>query len=342
MVGLEDVAQRAGVSVATASRALSRPDKVAAATRERVTSAARDLGYQVNQHARNLRQGASRHLGLIVTDILNPFHATLAKGVQDAAAERDYTVFLFNTDEAPEKERRALTTLRGHLPRGLIIAPTPGARDNLKLVAQLPVIEVDRASGRPGAHSVMVDNTAGARAAVEHLIQLGHRRIGMIVGQLDITTAQERLQGYRDALAGAGIAYQGDLVLPGQHREEDGRAAATALLLRPPETRPSALFVGNNEMTVGAVLAARALGLRIPGDLSIVGFDDSRWAQTMHPTLTVVAQPAYDLGVLACQTLLNMLERGAGASVTTIRLGTTLIVRESTGPPAPVPLSATY
>lgn len=333
MTSLDDVAKLARVSTATVSRALSRPDMVAEATRERILQAARELGYQPNQLARSLRQRSSRSLGLIITDILNPFHATLAKGVQDAAEKHNYTVFLFNTDEEPEKELRALNVLRGHMPQGLLIVPSPKAKDNLKLVANLPTVELDRSSGIPGVRTVMVDNVGGARTAVQHLIELGHRRIGMIVGRLDISTAVERHQGYREALSAAGIPYREDLVLPGNHREEDGRTAALTLLSRPPRERPTALFVGNNEMTVGAVLAVRELGLSIPQDLSIVGFDDSRWAATMHPALTVVAQPTYELGFLACETLLSSLSRGNPTQSTSIRLDTTFIVRESTAAP---------
>lgn len=334
---LKDVAKLARVSPATASRALSKPETVAQTTRERVTTAAKQLSYQPNVLARGLRQRGSRTLGAIISDILNPGQATLAKGIQDAAAKRDYTVFMFNTDEDTDKERRALESLRGHLPQGLIIVPSPGARENLKLVAALPTVELDRMSGIEDAHTVMVDNVGGARTAVQHLTALGHKRIGMIVGSMDISTAVERLQGYREALYGAGIAYREDLVLPGNHREEGGRVATHTLLSRPADARPTALFVGNNEMTIGALLAARELGLRIPLDLSIVGFDDSRWAKLMQPAITVVAQPAYELAYLACETLLNRLENGSQSSGTwrpaSIRLSTTFIKRDSTAPP---------
>jgi len=268
MIGLYEVAQAAGVSPATASRALHRPELVALRTRERVEQAAQQLGYRPNVLARGLRTRGSRTIGLIVTDILNPFHATLAKGVQDTAEESGYTVLMFNSDEQPDKERRALETLHGHLPQGLIVVPTAQTQENLAVVPGLPTIELDRASGREGAHTVMVDNVAGSREAVQHLLSLGHRRIGMIVGQQDISTARERLQGYREALESAGIEYHDSLVLPGNHREADGRLAALRLLSR--RERPTALFVGNNEMTVGAVLATRELGLDIPRDLSIV------------------------------------------------------------------------
>jgi DNA-binding LacI/PurR family transcriptional regulator len=335
MINLEDVAKLAEVSAATASRALTRPNMVATKTRQRILDAAERLGYQPNQLARSLRQRGSRSLGVIITDILNPFHATLAKGVQDAAAKRDYTVFLFNTDEEPEKERRALETLRGHMPQGLIIVPTPRTKEHLKLVENLPTIELDRASGVKDAHTVMVDNAGGARMAVQHLTSLGHRRIGMIVGRLNISTAVERLQGYKDALEDAGIPFADELVLPGNHREEDGCIAAHTLLSRPQHERPTALFVGNNEMTVGAVLAIRELGLSIPDDISIVGFDDSRWAKLLQPAITVIAQPAYELGHLACETLLNRLERSDHKMPPSsqIRLSTTFIARASTAPP---------
>ncbi len=355
MIGIEEVAQLAEVSAATVSRALSKPDMVAKETRERVVQAAHQLGYQPNQVARSLRQQKSRSLGLVITDILNPFQAQLAKGVQDAAEKHDYTLMLFNTDEAPEKERRALNALRGHLPQGLLLMPTAETRENLKLVANLPTIELDRSSGTPGVHTVMVNNVAGAKTAVQHLTELGHKRIGIIVGRLNVSTAQERLQGYREALENAGIAYNQDLVVTGNHREEGGRMAAKTLLSLPTETRPTALFVGNNEMTVGAVMTVREMGLRIPEDVSIVGFDDTRWAQSMEPPLTVVAQPTYQIGFMACEALLNSLNRSkipntkteqapqwfgfpsTAAQSTTIRLDTSFIVRRSTAPPTPKP-----
>jgi DNA-binding LacI/PurR family transcriptional regulator len=333
MIGIDAVAKLAGVSAATASRALSKPEMVAKATRERVMRAARELNYQPNVLARGLRQRGSRTLGVIISDLLNPGNAMMAKGAQDAAAKRDYTVFMFNTDEEADKERRALESLRGHLPQGLIIMPTAGARQNLKLVPNLPTVELDRVSGLRDAHTVLVDNVGGARTAVQHLLDLGHTRIGMIVGTLDISTAVERLQGYREALEAAGVPYRDDLVLIGNHREDGGHAAAHELLSRPTHIRPTALFVGNNEMTIGALLALREQQLRIPEDLSIVGFDDSRWARLMQPAITVVAQPGYELAHLACETLLNRLERGSIQRPANVRLSTTFIRRASTTVP---------
>ena len=329
MTRIQDVAHLAQVSTATASRALSRPQQVAAETRERVLEAARQLGYQPNVLARSLRQGETRTLGLIVADILNPFHALLAKGVQDTAERHGYSAFLFNSDEDPQKERRALETLRGQQPQGVLIVPTGGAERSLQALPGLPVVELDRVSGQPNP-TVTVDNLDGAMAATRHLTGLGHTRIGMVVGQQDISTATERHTGFRQALRAAGVSYDPALVRPGHHREDDGYRAALELLSLPEAERPTALFVGNNEMTVGAVLAARELGLRIPEDLSMVGFDDSRWAQTMWPPLTVVSQPAYELGVLACDHLVGLLTRRGGVPSASLPL-------PATGPPAPAP-----
>ena len=195
MIDVDQVANLAQVSRATVSRAFTRPNLVNIKTRARVLEIANQLGYQPNQLASALRRGQSQSIGLIISDVLNPGNAMLVKGVQDAAAKRDYTVFMFNTDEDSDKERKALESLRSHMPQGLIIMPTAGAKDNLGLIGNLPVIELDRTSGLPGAHSVMVDNIAGSRIAVQHLTSLGHKRIGMITGSFDMSTALERCRG---------------------------------------------------------------------------------------------------------------------------------------------------
>jgi len=332
MIKIEDVAKLAEVSSSTVSRALTRPDMVAPSTRERVIQAAHQLGYQPNKLARGLRKQQSHLLGLMVTDILAPFHATLAKGVQDAAEKHGYVVFLFNTDEQPEKEERYLKELQSHLPEGLLIVPTSKTRQNLGIVGNLTVIELDRTSGTPGVHSVLVDNVTGARGAVEHLIKLGHRRIGMVAGPHSVTTALERLEGYKQALLSAGLQVQEELIATGDHKEEGGYRATQTLLSLPPKLRPTALFVGNSEMAAGAVLAVRDLHLNIPDQLSLISFDDTRWARLMQPALSVVAQPAYDLGYIACETLISLLKRDKPVPTTTLRLNTELIIRQSTAP----------
>jgi len=333
MIKIEDVAKLAEVSTSTVSRALTRPEMVSPLTRERVLTVANQLGYQPNKLARSLRRQKSHLLGLIVTDILAPFHATLAKGVQDAAEKHGYVVFLFNTDEQPEKEARYLRELQSHVPAGLLIVPTAKTRENLGIVGNLTVVELDRSSGTPNVYGVLVENISSARQAVEHLISLGHKRIGMVAGTQTVTTAVERLEGYKQALVNARILIDERLIAIGDHKEEGGYQATRQLLTLPRKQRPTALFAGNSEMAAGAVLAIRDLKLSIPGDVSLISFDDTRWAQLMQPALTVVAQPAYELGYLACETLISALRRGKPTKTTTLRLGTELIVRESTAAP---------
>ncbi|TDE84623.1 LacI family DNA-binding transcriptional regulator [Deinococcus sp. S9] len=340
MTTLEEVARLAAVSPSTVSRALARPDMVAQETRDRVLEAVRQTGYRPNALARSLRQQESRNLGLVITD-LNPFHATLAKGVQDAAEQYDLNVILFTSDESERKERRALETLRSHMPQGLILIPTAHTRGHQALLQGLPVVELDRVSGISEVHSVQVDNVGSARSAVQHLIELGHRRIGGIFGHQTVSTATGRLQGYQDALREAMIPFDPALVQFGDYREASGHEAALHLLSLPANIRPTALFVSSHEMTVGAVLAMRELGVRIPHDVSVVGFDDSRLMQILEPPMTVIAQPTYDLGQTACHTLVSLVRRRAKASTVgaatesgkKVLLPAPLIVRRSTSPP---------
>ena len=329
MSTLETVARLAGVSASTVSRTLARPEKVAEQTRSRVMAAVAQVGYQPSRPAGRLRQ----HIGLIVPDLLDPSGGALARGVQDAATYHDLTVVLFNSGGSARLERRALETLRGYAPQGLIMVPTAHTREHRQLLVNLPVVELERSSGLPGRHTVQVDNLTGAQGATQHLIGLGHQRIGLIVGQLSVSTSLERLEGYQAALSGAGLPYRAELTHPGAHREGDGFRAAVQLLSLPADRRPTALLADNDELTVGAVLAARALNLSVPGDLSIIGFGDSRLLQVLQPAISVVAQPTYDLGFTAGETLMSLLRRSSFSPPMGVRLATTLILRESAAPP---------
>lgn len=327
---LSEIARLAGVSASTVSRTLSHPDRVAERTRQRVMNAVEATGFRQNEVARSLKQQATRTIGLVVTD-LNPFHATLVKGVQDTAERHDLNVILFTSDGSATREREALSVLRSHMPQGLILIPSAHTAQHAPLLAGLTVVELDRHSGLDGAHSVQVTNHAGAHAAVQHLIAHGHRRIGAIFGQRHVSTARERHDGYRDALHAAGIAYDGALVASGDDLEASGRAAALHLLGRPAGERPTALFVSNHEMTVGAIIALRSLGLHLPRDVSLTSFDDSRLMLLHEPPISVVAQPTYDLGVRACEVLVGAL-RGNGTPQH-VRLDAPFIPRGSVAPP---------
>ena len=326
---LDDVAARAGVSKATASRAISRPELVARATRQRVERAVEELQYHPNEMARGLRQRASRTIGLVLTDFLNPFQAMIAKGAQDAAFTLGYNLIICNTDEDSSREKGYLATLQANQVQGLILIPTEHSSRNLRAVRNLPIVEVDRVSGNANSHAVLVDNVEGSREAVRHLITLGHKKIGMILGKREVTTGRERLEGYMQAMREANIVVKLEWIAEGNHTAEAGQKAAAQLVALPSDTRPTAFFCFNNEMTAGALLQLRKDGLRVPHDISIVGFDDSPWAQLVDPPLTVVAQPAYEMGHIASERLLGIIKRKT-SDVSVSRLATRLIVREST------------
>jgi LacI family transcriptional regulator len=303
---------------------------VASATRSRVMRAVEELGYQPNQLASSLRKKSSHTIGLVVTDLLNPFHATVAKGVQDAAYEHGFSVILCNTDEDAIKEKNYLQLLAAQQLRGLVVVPTARTRENLDCIPGVPVVEVDRTSGREGVRAVLVDNVKGAREATRHLLALGHRRIATVTG-MAVTTGVERFAGYLEAMNSVGLAPDSRWIFHGNHREEDGYRAARQFFALTSELRPTALFVINNESTAGVVRALRELRLRIPQDVSLVGFDDSRWARLMDPPLTVVAQPTYELGYQAGETLFYSIERKR-VNPSILRLQPRLLVRGSTGP----------
>lgn len=330
---LRDVAARAGVSASTVSRTLSAPDLVAPQTRARVLRAVADLRYQPNLLARNLRNQNSTTIGLILADILNDFHAKVAQGVQDAAFAAGLTVMFASTNEDGAREEAFLVELQRHKFRGLVIVPTEHTASHLRNYDIQPVVEVDRASGVDGAHVVLADNLEGSRTAVAHLAGLGHSRIGLVSGNPSVTTGAERIAGYRRGLEEADLSSRSEwIAISTIHDEEHGFDAAMQLLSLPRSRRPTGIVAFNNELTAGLLRAARSAKLRVPDDVSVVGFDDSRWARLMTPALTVVAQPAYEMGYMAGERLVSLLER-PGVPGTITRLPTKLKVRESTAPP---------
>ena len=329
-VTIHDVARQVNLSIATVSRALNRPESVAEPTRQRVLEAVRLSGYRPDAIGRSLREGRSRSIGLIVSDIRNPFYASITKAVEDIAQARGYGVLICNADERPERAEQALRFLASHQVSGVIHVPTGENAVTLReLEARgVPIVDLDRVSGLQNAGAVLVDNRHGAQLATEHLISLGHVRIATIAGPRHLTTGQERLEGFQQALEAAGLPLPRRYVEIGDFREASGTRAARRLFALP--RPPTALFVANNEMMAGALGAVLESGRRIPEELSLVGFDDARWAQYMHPPLTVVAQPIAAMGALATEQLFARLE-GRPSAVHVLK--TSLIVRASTAPP---------
>ncbi|MFZ5992827.1 MAG: LacI family DNA-binding transcriptional regulator [Deinococcota bacterium] len=334
MVRLEDVANRAGVSVSTVSRALTRPEMVTPKTRKRVLEAAQALGYAPNQLARSLRKQGSRTLGLIISDILVPFHAEVAKGVEDVASKHGFATILCNSGEDPKEEARYLEVLRGFQVGGIIIEPTRGGSSGIEALVKsgTRVVEVDRISGARGVTSVLSDNLGGARMAAEYLYQLGHRHFAVIAGDTGITSGKERLQGFREALERQSVTLEPRWVYGCANTPLGGYEAARRLFAQSP--LPTALFVQNAQMMSGVLRAVREVGLEIPRQLSVVCFDETQWTPLVSPALTVVAQQAYELGRTAAERIVKSMEKPSTRQKSrVVRLPTQLVVRESCGRP---------
>ena len=326
---LTQLAHELNLSIATISRALNRPGDVAPHTRQRVLSAVHRHGYTPNGTRRALRTQQTRTIGVIVSDIRNYFFASVVKSVDDVARANGYSVLVCNADEDSAKEEAALQLLLDRKVSGVINCST-GA--NLKLLHAFQnaggvLVDLDRESGLEQVDTVTVDNVRGAELAVEHLAALGHRAIGTIAGPQHLSTARGRLAGFQNALRRYGITSSS--VQFGNFRQDSGYDCARKLLSR--KSPPTAIFSANNEMTAGLVTYVRAAGMVIPGELSIVGFDDAFWTRYMDPPLTVVAQPTEVMAECAIKLLLARL-RGA-RSVQARVFPPDLIVRGSTARP---------
>ncbi|MBI5031720.1 MAG: LacI family DNA-binding transcriptional regulator [Chloroflexi bacterium] len=327
----QDVAKKAGVSVATVSRVLNDSPLVSPQVRERVLSAVKELNYQPNRTAQRLRAGRSHVIGLIISDIQNPFFTSVVRGIEDVAYKYSYSVVLCNSDEDVEKEQLYIGVLSSERVAGVIIVPTGNDCCSPLLNLQMPVVMMDRVVPGLSTDFVVLDNVAGAYAAIQHLLELGHRRIGMVSAPPGISVGTERQRGYENAMHDYGIAVDAMLIQPGNFKENGGYQAASKLLELKP--RPTAIFAANNLMTMGAYQAISDKGLRIPDDISVIGFDDMPWFGLVHPPLTAVRQPTYEIGAQAAELLFARLLD----STTPIQrkiLQPELIVRSSTAAPA--------
>jgi LacI family transcriptional regulator len=299
---IADVARRAGVSEATVSRVLNGKTSVDAKLVVRVQRAARALNYQPSHVARNLRARSSSVWGIVVSDIGNPFFTRIVRAVQDEAWRLGRTVIVCNTDEDLEKERSAVDALVAERVGGVVIAPASETETDLRplLDRGIPVVAFDR---RPpiDVDSVLVDNVAGGLDATRLLLASGIRELGCITGPDHVTTARERLDGFRTALRRAGVRVPRHAVVHANFREEGGRDALLALL--DARRLPQGLFVTNNLMTLGVLRAAYERGLRVPEDLSVVGFDELPWGGGIASRVPVVAQPAREMAAAAVSAL---------------------------------------
>ena len=331
MPTINDVAKRAGVSPVTVSRVINNASNVSSTTRQKVEQAIQELGYVPSIAARSLRLKRTRTLALILPDITNTFWTTVARGVEDAAQRRDYAVFLCNTDEDEIKQRRYLDFVVGQRVDGVIIAPHDTDAKHLAQLSDrnLPTVVIDRYIEGWEVDSVLGDSLSGAMALVQHLIGLGHERIAMLSGPANASTAEDRVAGYCIALARAGITIQPGLIRRGEFRMTSGEEMAHQLFDE--GLSPTAIFAANNAIAMGAIDALEQRGLRIPQDIALVSFDDFPNISHLFPFLTVVAQPAYDMGINAAQLLLSRLDSEVDLQPRHVVLPTRLIVRHSCG-----------
>jgi DNA-binding LacI/PurR family transcriptional regulator len=327
-----DVAKKAGVSQTTVSHilnnslAVSIPDE----TRQRVLQAIQELDYVPNRTARNLRGRVAKTVGVVISDIQNPFFTSVVRGIEKVLVEADFILLLCNSDEDPEREKIHLSTLRSEGVDGIILASTRSDSESYHqlLNSCTPLVGIDRTSEKLDMDVVSVTNSRGAFSAVSHLSDLGHKRIGLIVGPRQLSTSRERLEGYEEAVQARNLVKSSDLIQYSDSRQPGGYKAIQALLDLPEP--PTAVLVTNNLMTLGTLQAIHERNLIIPDQIAIVGFDDMSWSTSLQPPLTAVAQPAYELGIAAAQLLLDRLKE-PDRPFRHIVLETQLIIRASSG-----------
>jgi LacI family transcriptional regulator len=328
---IEDVAKRAGVSLGTVSRVINDKKNVNPSTREKVERAVAELGYVPNLAARSLRSKQTYALALLVPDITNPFWTTVSRGVEDAAQSGGYSVLLCNTDENLEKQLSYLDLIIRQRVDGVIIAPFDTDAVHLKklLDQNIPAVLIDRRITNWDGDAVYADSISGSIAIIQHLIRLGHRRIAMISGPQGTSTAQDRLAGYTLALKKAGIPVDPRLIKRGEYRSSSGEALTLEILDE--GLAPTAIFAANNVIAMGVLEALEKRGLEVPKDVALVCFDELPDASRLFPFLTVVAQPAYDMGMNAAQLLISRLSADAGLKPRQVVLPPRLILRHSCG-----------
>lgn len=332
MATIKEVAQRAHVSVGTVSNVLSGAVPVSEKLKERVMAVVKELDYHPNHVARSLKIRQTKMIGMVITDITNPFFPLLVRGAEDAAWKHHYMLITFNSDDQLEREKQVLTVLRTRRVDGILLVAATSDGDQPHIAgaidAGIPIVCLDRKLKGLAADSVSVDNVGGTRQAVEHLIQAGHRRIGIVTGPMRVQVARDRLVGYKKALEDAAIPYDPALVRDGGFRAEAGFQASLEIL--DAEPRPTAVFTSNAMMALGLMRAIHQRELRCPEDVAAATFDDPSFAPLVRPPLTSVSQPSYELGFQGAELLIRRLQDPERRRHHVV-LDTSLIVRESSG-----------
>ena len=326
---IKDIARLAHVSHPTVSRALQNSPLVNTKTAARIKKIADEAGYRASAVARGLVTRRTRTIGMVVTTVADPWAGEVACGIEQSARELGYEVFLANSNADPAVESKLVQALAERRVDGILVTSSRVGAEYLPLLAELNVPMVLVNDQYPGGfvHSVMIDNVAGSRAAVRHLIELGHRRIAYVGDRGGFESDTERLTGYKEALAKSGIEFDEALSVKGDGRHTGARDAVDALLALP--APPTAICCYNDMTALGTMRAIRARGLRVPGDVSVTGFDDLFFAAFLDPPLTTVRQPMRQMGQMAMECLFKLMS--GEEPVAQIRVEAELIVRGSTG-----------
>jgi len=335
-VTIRDVARRAGVSPMTVSRVINDSALVSAGTRRRVEDAIGELGYVPSRLARGLSARRTGTLAVIVPDVANPFFTLIVRGAEDVARRAGYRVILCDTRGDLAVEREVIEEMLAHRVEGILIAPVNDrSREHLRRLTafNVPFVLVDRTVRGVDADTVLGDSADGAQRLVEHLLSLGHRRVGMIVESDDVSTARDRRRGYETALQAAGLPVDPELVVRARVDPEGGREGMRRLLTL--DEPPTAVFTVNNLVAVGAIEAVRGAGLEVPDDVALVCFDDIEYASRLYPFLTVMEQPAETFGTLSTQLLLERIENRAPERSRVVVLPAQFVVRRSCGAAVP-------
>lgn len=330
MPTIKDVARRAEVSISTVSRVLNDQPYVADELRRRVLDAIDELGYKPSRVAQRLRATKSQLVGVIFSDIANPFYIDVLRGIEHALSGNGMSVLISNANADQDRESELIHLMQLEGVAGLVIAPT---REESPVICEavmhgIPVVIVDRQMTDSQIDTVLVDNFKGALLAVQHLIDLGHEQISVISGPLHLTSGRERYAGYLQAMSDAKLEVRSDLTRFGDYRQSSGYALAQELITLP--APPTALLVANNAMTIGALNLIHQVGRTIPDEIAVIGFDDFSWAVSLNPPLTTIAQPTFKIGTRAAELLLARIA-DSDRPPRTVMLNTQLMVRESCG-----------
>lgn len=328
MSNIRDVARIAGVSVATVSRALSAPEKVSEESMSKVKSAIAKIGYRPNMLARNFRSTRAHAVVVLVPDIANPFYSLIIRSLEDRAQQKGYAVLLGDTRGMPEREQEYVRRVETRLADG-IIQLRPYSEKSINNVPEgVACVNACGCENTTGP-LIRIDNRAAAKTMVDYLISLGHQRIGVICGLKDNPHTIERLEGYHQSLKAAGLPFDPSLITEGDFTMWSGHNCA--FQFRNMQNRPTAIFCMNDEMAIGAIQTLKSQGIRVPEDISVTGFDDIAYARYSDPTLTTIAQPAEQMGKMAMDLLLAIID-GEDLPQTEFLLPTEFIIRKSTGP----------